>query len=75
MEENEVVYNEDSELRKMIMEYVLSRYTYEDELVTEEMILEVLIEEIPDIIFILSEENFFRGYEQALIDLKSVEDK
>ena len=38
-------------------------------LVTAEMIISILARDIPEVILPLAEENFIRGYKQALIDV------
>ena len=37
------------------------------------MIIQALGEEFPELIWAMAEENFFRGYEQAMADVRSVE--
>ena len=42
----------------------------EDEEVTVEMIVEVMAQEFPEFVLSVAEENFLRGYDQAISDLE-----
>jgi len=42
--------------------------------VTVEMVAELMIREFPDFMFAIAEENFMRGYRQALSDVEYTED-
>jgi hypothetical protein len=57
-----------NELKEWIVNYVGNRIAT-DENVTVEMIVEVFAAEFPEFLMTVAEENFFRGYEQALSDL------
>ena len=63
-----------SELKEWLVEYVGNKLTPENGEVNVEMVIHVLADEFPEVIMPLAEENFFRGYEQALIDLQASED-
>ena len=58
----------DSELKDWIVNYVGNKIAT-DHSVTVEMIVEVFAVEFPEFLMAVAEENFFRGYEQALGDL------
>ena len=60
-------------LKHALVDFAGERYNPEDGAVTVEMIIQVLGEDFPELIWVLAEENFFRGYEQALTDVRSVE--
>ena len=60
-----------SELKDYIVSYVGNKLTPEDNQVNVEMIIHVLADEFPEVIMPLAEENFFRGYQQALEDMQS----
>ena len=60
-------------LKETIVEYVGEVKNPEDGEVTAEMVVETLVEEFPDIILLVAQENFLRGYTQALDDVESVE--
>jgi hypothetical protein len=57
-----------SELKKFIVEYTGSTLTPESGEVTVEMIIEVLASEFPEFVLAIAEENWVRGYQQALTD-------
>jgi hypothetical protein len=60
-----------SALKEHIIEYVGNIYTPEDDNVTLEMIITTMAEEFPEFVWALAEENWVRGYEQALLDVDS----
>ena len=59
-------------LMEMIVQYIGCKYEPVDERVNLEMIISTLAEECPVLVLALSEENFMRGYEQALSDLEAM---
>ena len=59
----------DTEVKKWLVEYVGNKLKPEDDNVTIEMIIEVLATEFPDFLMPIAEENFIRGYQQALEDV------
>ena len=59
---------ENSELRSYIINYVGERKAKKEE-VTVEMIAETLAEEFPEFLLAVAEENWVRGYQQALTDV------
>ncbi len=63
----------DTELKRWLVEYVGNAYAPEDGNVTVEMIVETVAKEFPEFLLLVAEENFFRGYEQALADLQEAE--
>ena len=65
---DQVVENE-NELKKMLVNYVGEKKTPEGDDVTVEMIVEQLAEEFPEFVLAVAEENFIRGYQQALTDV------
>tara|TARA_R110001583_G_scaffold117477_1_gene268591 strand:+ start:1730 stop:1978 length:249 start_codon:yes stop_codon:yes gene_type:complete len=60
-------------LKHALVDFAGNKFEPEDGNVTVEMIIQALGEDFPELIWTLAEENFFRGYEQALADLQSVE--
>ena len=58
-----------TELKEILLNYVGNNLTPEDEDVTIDMIVEVMAKEFPEFLWVVAEENYFRGYEQALVDL------
>jgi len=65
----------DNDLKEWLVDYVGNKENPEDQNVTVEMIVHVIAEEFPEFLFVVAQENFLRGYEQALEDIKSVEKK
>ncbi len=63
-----------SELKEWLVEYVGNKMVPESGEVNAEMVIHVLADEFPEVIMPLAEENFFRGYEQALTDLQLAEE-
>ena len=59
----------DTELKDMIVSYVGLKKKPENDEVTLEMVLEVVSEEFPDFVMPIAEENWIRGYQQALADV------
>ncbi len=60
-----------SELKEWIVSYVGNKFAPDNGEVNVEMIIHVLADEFPEVVMPLAEENFFRGYQQALEDLQS----
>ena len=56
-------------LREWVINYIGSRLKPEDGNVTLEMAIDVFAEEFPEFVMALAEENFIRGYQQALADI------
>tara|TARA_Y100000034_G_C6804441_1_gene361084 strand:+ start:39 stop:374 length:336 start_codon:yes stop_codon:yes gene_type:complete len=59
----------DSSLKKMVISYVGQIVKPENDEVTVEMVISVLADEFPEIVMPLAEENWMRGYHQALADV------
>lgn len=59
----------DNPLKEMFVNYVGKTLQPKDGNVTVEMIVEVLSKEFPEFLMVVAEENFIRGYEQALADV------
>jgi len=59
----------DTELKDMIVSYVGGKKKPENDEVTLEMVLEVMAEDFPDFLMPIAEENWIRGYQQALADV------
>ena len=57
----------DTKLKKIIVDYVGQQSEKED--VTVEMIVEAMVTEFPEFILPIAEENWIRGYKQALDDM------
>ena len=59
----------DNELKTWLVNYVGTQHNPKDENVTVEMIVHTLAKEFPEFLQVVAEENFFRGYHQALTDV------
>tara|TARA_Y100000593_G_scaffold49681_1_gene93643 strand:- start:1164 stop:1436 length:273 start_codon:yes stop_codon:yes gene_type:complete len=64
------VVEPDTHLKNMLVEYVGEQNDPEDKLVTVEMVIDTLTEEFPEVVLALAEENWVRGYHQALTDVE-----
>jgi len=60
-------------LKHMFVDYVGNKKKPEDDTVTVEMIVETLAEEFPEFLMAVAEENWIRGYQQALDDVEEGE--
>ena len=63
----------DTELKRWLIDYVGNQHSPNNGDVTVEMIVETVSKEFPEFLLVVAEENFFRGYEQALVDLQEAE--
>tara|TARA_Y100001938_G_C7933738_1_gene350662 strand:- start:291 stop:605 length:315 start_codon:yes stop_codon:yes gene_type:complete len=63
----------ETHLKNMLVEYVGETLDPEDGNVTVEMILEVVAKEFPEFLLAIAEENWIRGYQQALQDAEEGE--
>jgi len=59
----------DTELKNWLVEYTGNKMANDSPDVSVEMIAHVVAEEFPEFMIAIAEENFFRGYEQALTDI------
>ena len=60
----------ENELKKILVNYVGKKQTPEGDNVTVEMIVDQLANEFPEFVLAVAEENFVRGYQQALTDVE-----
>ena len=63
------VVEEENELKSFLVNYVGKRQDPNNEEVTVEMIVETLAEDFPEFMLAVAEENWIRGYHQALTDV------
>jgi len=59
----------DSEMKEWLIDYVGKKEQPENGEVNIEMILKVMAKDFPEFLLPLAEENFIRGYQQALLDI------
>jgi hypothetical protein len=57
-------------LKQLVVNYIGTRLLAEEE-VTVDMAVQVFAAEFPEFLMAVAEENFLRGYEQALTDIES----
>jgi len=58
-----------NEMKEWLVDYVGNKYNPDNDEVNVEMILKVMAKEFPEFLMPLAEENFIRGYKQALADV------
>ncbi len=63
------VVNTTTELKKWLVNYVGEKHDPENGEVTVEMIVETMAIEFPEFLMAIAEENWVRGYHQALDDV------
>tara|TARA_Y100000310_G_scaffold25221_1_gene24150 strand:- start:123 stop:488 length:366 start_codon:yes stop_codon:yes gene_type:complete len=59
----------DNELKTWLINYVGEKKNPQDDRVTVEMVIETLSEDFPEFLMAFAEENWVRGYHQALVDI------
>ncbi len=69
----EEIVEPENDLKNILVEYVGEKHNPSDENVTVSMIVETLAEEFPEFVMAVAEENWVRGYHQALSDVESTE--
>ena len=62
--------NPDTEMKKWLVNYVGEKKTPEKDEVTVGLIVETMAEEFPEFLMAVAEENWIRGYQQALSDVE-----
>ena len=65
----EEVVGKDTELKNWLVEYVGNKTEPEDGNVTVDIIVNTVATEFPEFLLAVAEENWIRGYEQALTDV------
>ena len=56
-------------LKEWLVEYVVTQHEPNDGNVTVEMVIETVAKEFPEFLMAIAEENWIRGYHQALSDV------
>jgi len=64
-----------NDMKKWLVNYVGERLNPENDEVNVEMIIQVMAEEFPEFLMPIAEENFIRGYRQAINDVDKSEGK
>lgn len=60
-------------IKEILINYVGEKLNPENGDITVEHIVDVMAEEFPDFLLLVAEENWIRGYEQALSDVEEGE--
>lgn len=60
-------------LKQIFLNYVGQKLQPENNEITVQMIVNTLAEEFPEFLLLIAEENFIRGYQQALADIDQFE--
>jgi len=66
----EDVVGKDTELKSWLVDYVGTQHEPEDGNVSVEMIVSTVAKEFPEFLLVVAEENWVRGYQQALTDVE-----
>ena len=66
---NEAV-NSDSALKEWLVDFVGTEHQPEDGQVTVEMVVHTMAEQFPELLMAIAEENWIRGYQQAIHDVE-----
>ena len=61
--------NTDTVIKNWLVDYVGNQHNPENEEVTVAMIVETMAKEFPEFLLVVAEENWIRGYHQALDDV------
>jgi len=59
-----------NELKEWLVDYVGQKHSPENGEVNVEMIIKTLADEFPEFLLPVAEENFIRGYQQAILDVE-----
>jgi hypothetical protein len=62
----------DSGLKQLVVNYIGEHLEAKED-ITVDMAVQVFAAEFPDVLFAVAEENFLRGYQQALDDVETAE--
>tara|TARA_R100000664_G_scaffold34054_1_gene53693 strand:+ start:6720 stop:6980 length:261 start_codon:yes stop_codon:yes gene_type:complete len=64
---------ENNEMKRLLVNYVGEQLEPENDEVTMEMVIQVMSLEFPEILLAIAEENFIRGYQQAMWDVDNLQ--
>ena len=60
----------ENDLKTFLIDYVGEREKPENDEVTVEMIVNIMAKEFPEFVLTVAEENWIRGYQQAMVDVE-----
>lgn len=66
--ENEIV-QKDNPMKEWLVDYVGQKLKPENGEITVDMIVQAMSDEFPDFLMLVAQENWLRGYQQALYDI------
>ena len=66
----EEVVEPDNDLKNILVEYTGEKFNPSDKLISVEMIVQVMADEFTEVVLAIAEENWTRGYHQALNDVE-----
>lgn len=69
MEEQNTQVVADNPMKSWLVDYVGQKAKPENGEITVEMIVSAMAEEFPDFLLVVAQENWLRGYQQALYDV------
>jgi hypothetical protein len=69
-----VPVHRDNPLRDLVVGYVGNKLAPKNDEVTVEMVVDVFSTDFPEFLMVIAEENYMRGYSQALDDVESLEE-
>jgi len=70
-ETSKKVMEKENELKTFLIDYVGEKEKPENDEVTVEMIVNTMAKEFPEFVLTVAEENWIRGYQQAMIDIET----
>ena len=62
--------DKENELKTFLIEYVGKKEQPENDEVTVEMIVNTMAQDFPEFVLSVAEENWVRGYQQAMVDIE-----
>ena len=62
-----------NEMKRLLVNYVGEQLEPENDEVTMEMVIQVMSLEFPEVLLSIAEENFIRGYQQAMWDVDNLQ--
>ena len=65
------ILKSENDLKDILVQYVGKKLSPKDNSITVEMVVEVMAAEFPEFLLVIAEENFIRGYQQALDDAET----
>lgn len=69
------IITKENELKTLFVDYVGNKLKPSNGEVTVSMIVDVLAQEFPEFLLVVAEENFIRGYQQAIADVDASNNK